>query len=278
MDEAQATISDEAALDSILTLVRTRTGLDFSGYRRPTMQRRVRNRMVSVGAGGFAAYLGVLQGSRAETSALVDRLTIKVSRFYRNAPAFDLLRRAVLPSLAKGARGPLRLWSAGCGRGEEPYTLAMLLEESGIPGSVLATDIDEGALAHGVRGVYAEAALEELPAELRARFLEDVPGREGHWRVAQAVRARASWRQDNLAHEGIEKERFDLISCRNVLIYLDRPTQERVFSRIAGSLLSGGHLLLGEAEWPSPALLEKLASVAPRSRLFRIERMEGIAA
>ncbi len=272
----EASNDDQAALEAIVRLVQERTRLDFSGYRTLTVERRIRNRMASSGVATVPAYLERLLACDAETAALVDRLMIKVSRFYRNAPAFDLLREAVLPALARP--GPVHAWSAGCGRGEEPHTLALLLEDAAIDGSVLATDIDRGALAAGREGVYPDAALEELPRALRERHLEPLANAPGRWRVREAARRRITWRADDLAAPHDEEARFQLICCRNVLIYLQRSLQARVLSRLVASLAPGGYLLLGEAEWPSTAALPALECVAPRSRLFRRPADERIAA
>ncbi len=272
-------MTEDAALDEILDLVRRRTRLDFSLYRRPTVQRRVRNRMSTLRLPDMAAYLQLLRVSDSETDALVDRLAIKVSRFYRNAAAFDRLRGGLLAELAGlAAPRPIRAWSAGCGYGEEPHTLAMLMEEAGVAGEVLATDIDPGALREGRAGVYDDAALGELPMELRARFLDPVPGRQGRWRVGAQARHRITWRLHDLAADPEPEPPFDLVSCRNVLIYLDRATQHVILARIIASLRPGGCLMLGEAEWPPASLLPGLTAVSSRWRLFRATAAQAMEA
>jgi chemotaxis methyl-accepting protein methylase len=266
----EETMNDEQALDAILAAVRSKTGLDFAAYRRPTVARRVRNRMVSLGVEALPVYLRVLESAQGEAEALVDRLAIKVSRFYRNAATFDLLRESVMPALAANAGGrALRVWSAGFGRGEEAYTLAMLLEERAVAGEVVATDIDPAAFAFAAGGIYPDAALEELPAALRDRFMESP--RAGYWNVKTALRARVSWRVDDIASKASVPGQYDLVCCRNVLIYLDRPTQARVLARIAAAVAPGGYLLLGEAEWAPPDSMPALTAVAPRHRLFRMD-------
>lgn len=272
-------MTDDMALDAILQLVRARTGFDFSHYRRATMARRVRNRMARIGARTLEGYLDLLHASPAEAAALLPALTIKVSRFYRNAAAFDLVRDTALPTLASQARGrALRLWSAGCGRGEEPYTLAMLLEALAIPGSVVATDIDEGALHDAAQAEFGPEALHELPRALRERFLEPAE-RAGEWRVREEVRRRVSFRSQDLALRPAKHAvRFDLVCCRNVLIYLERAAQQAMLARLTAALAPGGFLLLGEAEWPSGDAMRELEVVANRSRLFRALAAETAAA
>lgn len=255
-------------LQRILALVRACTGLDFSRYREPTMRRRVQNRMMGLGLRTLEQYLEALEREPQEARHLVERLTIKVSRFYRNAPVFELLRHDVLPRL--GARGePLRVWSAGCGRGEEAYTLAMLLAENGIAGRVLATDIDPFALKAASECVYPAEAIADLPVELRDRFLEPVKGGL-RWRVSSALRERIEFcRHDLLGPLQPRAASFQLVSCRNVVIYLQRDTHERAMVNACRALAPGGVLVLGEAEWPSPSLEPTLAPLASRLRVFR---------
>src|SRR5512141_1348100 len=142
---------DLAWLGQVLDLVRERKGLDFGGYRAATLLRRARNRLIAANVRSLPEYLERLRDDPAEADALVERLTVKVSRFYRDAATFDALRAALAARLAGGPGRPLEAWSAGCGQGEEPYSLAILLAglgqaPSGAP-DVLATDIDPAALA-----------------------------------------------------------------------------------------------------------------------------------
>jgi chemotaxis methyl-accepting protein methylase len=265
----------DTAVREILAELRRRTGMDFSGYRRSTVERRIANRMVSVGVDSHEAYLAVLASSAGEAERLLDRLAIKVSRFYRHAPAFDLLRRELLPALARSRTGaPLRLWSAGCGHGEEAYTLALLLDEGGYAGRVEATDIDSAALAAAGRGVYPLAAADELPPELAARYLAPVhDGERITLHVADALRERVHFTRHDLLFAAMPGGGgFDLVSCRNVLIYLQAESRREALRALCRALRPGGLLLLGEAEWPTHGELA-LAQVGRAERIFRA--MEG---
>src|SRR5690606_3832764 len=166
----------DALVQAILDVLRLRTGCDFSRYRRATMHRRIRNRMIALGIASLPEYLARIEDAEDEALPLLERLTIKVSRFYRNRATFALLRTHVLPHLARDRGGaPLRMWSAGCGCGEEAYSLAMLLEEAALPGFVVASDIDPAALGAARAAAYPAEALAELPPELRERFLRARP-------------------------------------------------------------------------------------------------------
>lgn len=258
---------DDAALAGILELLRVRAGTDFSRYRPDMIRRRVQNRMMSAGVRTLRAYLEMLERQADETPQLIDRVTIKVSRFYRNAVTFDRLASDVMPRLA-ASRRPVRIWSAGCACGEEAWTLAMLMIEAGLDGSVLATDIDRRALARADAGVHGEAALAELPAPLRDRHLRS---RGQEWEVRDALRERVRFVHHDLTAPTLpEPGAFDLVSCRNVLIYLRKDLQQQVLRRLTASLRPGGYLLLGEAEWPSVGLAG-LRVVSRSARIFERE-------
>jgi chemotaxis methyl-accepting protein methylase len=271
--DAVLTAAERVAMDGILSLVRQRTGLDLTPYRQATIHRRIRNRMISVGVATVEDYFSVLEAQPAETGPLVDRLTIKVSRFYRNGETFDLLRSRVLPSLAAIRQGaPLRIWCAGCGHGEEPYTFAMLLAEGGWPGHIEGTDVDAPALERARAGIYSADAFGELPRELLERYL--VPIRSGPvpvWRVADEVRARVRFSRHDLTAGAPPSAvgSLNLVSCRNVLIYLRPAAQDQALDVLLRPLEPGGVLCLGEAEWPSPPVAGGLEVVSRRARIFR---------
>lgn len=265
---------ESAALHAVLHELHQRTGVDLSLHRAATIRRRVWNRMLSVRATTMEDYLAFLRATDGEATRLLERATIKVSRFYRNRAVFDQLRAVWLPMLAARARHPLALWCAGCARGEEAYTLAMLLDEAGIPGVVEATDVDPSALEAAAAGVYAREACAELPASLAARYL--APWRRGareEVRVSDAVRARVRFHCHDLtaapARAADDRRCFDLISCRNVVIYFGRDTQEQVFGSLRNRLSREGLLLLGEAEWPPAAVVASLETLSVKARLFR---------
>lgn len=262
-----------AELDAILGLVRKRTGVDFSRYRKATVERRVANRMISVGARSLSSYLALLEAQEDEARHLLSRISIKVSRFYRHAPTFDALRQRVLPLLAAQGK-PLRIWSAGCGCGEEPYTLAMLLEEAQVPGTVLATDIDPQALEAAQRGFFSAGALQELPAALAERSLVKVDdGKRVAFGIREEVRQRVRFmRHDLLFASAPEDGGFDLVACRNVLIYLQRDVGEEVFGALCRSARPGGYLCLGEAEWPSTPIDPRLAALSHQRRVFHVSQ------
>jgi chemotaxis methyl-accepting protein methylase len=259
--------------EAVLRAAQARTGVDLCAYRRSTVLRRLHGRMQAIGCASLEDYRDLVSASDAEASQLLERVTIKVSRFYRNRATFDLLRRRVLPALAARRPGTaLRLWSAGCAHGEEAYTLAMLLEELERPGVVIATDVDPTALAAAARAVYPAAALSELPGDLAARFLEPCDGSRGPmYRVTDRVRARVRLGRHDLvaAVSPPDATTVDLVACRNVLIYLAGDARTRVTELLGASLADDGVLCLGEAEWLPPAMAASLAVVSRPCRIFQ---------
>lgn len=261
---------DGDALDAVLAVVRERDGLDLGGYRRSTLARRVRNRMISAGVRGTAEYLDRLRSDPGETSRLLDRLMIKVSRFFRNVDAVAAVAEALADELARAPR-PVAVWSAGCGRGEEPYTLAMVLAELGQrgAGAVLATDLDTAALDAGRRARYAPQALRDVPPALRERWLAPVAG--GAVEVGPELRRLVSFERHDLSRgEAPRRGGFDLVSCRNTLIYFDAPLQQRALRVLCDAVAPGGLLWLGESEWPRDEVAARLAPVDRSARLFRL--------
>ncbi|HEX9049418.1 MAG TPA: CheR family methyltransferase [Anaeromyxobacter sp.] len=271
---AAAADLDGGVLDAALAILRERDGLDLSGYRRSTLARRVRNRMISAGARGPADYLERLRADPGETPRLLDRLTIKVSRFFRNPAAVAAVRAALAAELARAPRR-LALWSAGCGRGEEPYTLARLLADLGQPDgapAVLATDLDEAALAAARRARYAPDAVGDVPGALRERWVGPADAEPGALEVRPELRARVSFaRHDLVRDEAPRRGGFDLVACRNALIYFDPPLQQRALRVLCDAIAPGGLLWLGEAEWPAGDVAARLVPVSRQARLFRLE-------
>ena len=250
--------------ERILQLVLERCGVDLGAYRAQTLERRVRHRMLALGLDRVGDYEALLASAGGEAERLLERVAIKVSRFYRNAEAFDIVARDVLPELA-ARHGSLSLWSAGCARGEEAWTLAMLLDSCAIPGEVVATDLDAEALAVAREGAYPEAAIAELPARLRDRYLE--PEGRRH-RVIPRLRERVRFARLDVCRgrpEGV----FQLVACRNLLIYWARDVQEAILGRLLEATSPGGYVMLGESEWPVGSAAASLRETHGSQRIFR---------
>ncbi len=259
------------ALDQLLGVVAERTGVDLRGQRAPMLARRAAVRLAATRAPSTEEYLARLRGDLAEPWALLERLTIKVSRLFRDPVAFEILRERAIPELRR-ARGdrPLRAWSAGCAYGQEAYGLAMLLAGSGGPWSVLATDVDRSALTRARAGRYPRAQASDVPADLARRWLEWCG--DADVRVVPALAGGVRFAAHDLGSPTPPPDAgpFDLVACRNVLIYFLARTQGEVLSRVVDRVAPGGWLLLGEAEWPPAAVERRLEVVDRARRLFRV--------
>lgn len=275
---ATATSVDDS-LPALLAYVRQRRAVDFSAYRSGTVRRRLALRLAATGCSDYAAYLQTLKADPAELAALLDALTIKVSAFFRNPLVFEVLRERALPELLEASRGrTLRVWCAGCARGEEPYSVAILLrelrkEKSAAPPFILATDIDREALAEARAGRYPAEALAEVKKVYLDRYF--TPEKE-RFRLNEAVRSMVVFAEHDLAcgsapREGLFSD-YQLILCRNVLIYFDLDLQVRVLRGLAERLTPGGYLLLGEAETLLPPTAGEFAEILPGTKIFRKER------
>jgi two-component system CheB/CheR fusion protein len=240
------TVEDvDAGLGDLLTFLREQRGVDFTGYKRPSLARRVRRRMEMVDVADLGAYQDLLEAEPDEQSRLVETVLINVTKFFRDDGAWQFLADEIVSKLidAKGADEPIRVWSAGCASGEEAYTIAMILAETlGIDEfrrrvKIYATDVDDDALGVGRRGSYTTRQLEPVPDELIARYFE--PGDDERTFRSDCRRSVIFGRHDITTDAPIS--RLDLLICRNVLMYLVRETQRGVLSRFHYAL-GGGYL------------------------------------
>ena len=245
--------SEEAAFDALTRKISQAAGLSLDAYKDKCLRRRIAVRMRACGVHTYADYQAVLDANPIEYERLKDAITINVTRFYRNADTWNLLR-TLLHEVCADQRAEIRAWSAGCSSGEEAYTLAMLiadhLDREGKPErlglvTVDATDIDRQCLERAQEARYSREALAEIPPVLVARYFENV-GDE--CRVVDRVRRRVVVRAQDLSSDPPPRRNYHLILCRNVVIYFGRSTQERVFTAFADALAPGGLLVLGKVE------------------------------
>ncbi|MDQ1695199.1 MAG: chemotaxis protein methyltransferase CheR [Frankiaceae bacterium] len=248
----------DAEFAAFAQLLRDTAGLAFDLSRREALAFCVNERMRASGCTDVGAYLALLTGPAgdAERQALLDEVTIPETHFFRNPPQIRALRKHVLPELLRQAAGTkrLRIWSAGCSTGEEPYTIAMLLREllpvsSGWDIRIIATDISTRALGAAEAARYAERAFVMTePLDQQRFFYLDTD--RGGYVVRDEVRELVEFRHHNLVTDAppFEAGELDLVLCRNVTIYFDRTTTKRLMQRLHGCLRDGGYLFLGHAE------------------------------
>lgn len=263
---------DERALKALTEKISQARGVCCDAYKERCLRRRLAVRMRARGVHTFDAYSQVLDEDSSEYDRLLDALTINVTKFWRNAETWEALAPYLL-MLWQARRGHVRVWSAGCASGEEPYTVAVTLAETarGLGEDRLleqaridATDVDRESLERVRAGDFAESTFSEMPPELARRYFtigasrRPIPALE---RIVQVSR-------HDLTREPPPKLPYDLIVCRNVVIYFDRPMQERLFQTFANALVPGGILLLGKVETLVGPARELLKMEDPRERIY----------
>jgi chemotaxis protein methyltransferase CheR len=266
---------EQAAFAELAAKISLGAGIPMEAYKDKCLRRRIAVRMRACAVHTYAEYQAFLDRTPQEYARLKDALTINVTRFYRNAETWNLLRDTVLREICGTELHEVRAWSAGCSSGEEPYTLAMLiadcLEAQGRADrlglvTIDATDIDRECLARAQAARYTPDALSEVPAALAERYFEH---EAGFCRVTERVRKRVVLRAADLSSEPPPRRNYHLILCRNVVIYFGRTTQERVFTAFADALAPGGFLVLGKVETLFGPARDRLTLLDPRERVYR---------
>ncbi|EWC63254.1 Chemotaxis protein methyltransferase CheR [Actinokineospora spheciospongiae] len=242
----------DPAFEALLEHLKRARGFDFTGYKRTSLGRRVRQRMTQVGIADFADYTDHLQANADEFSALFNTILINVTGFFRDQEAWDHLRAELLGPLvaARSPADPIRAWSAGCASGQEAYTLAMVLaEELGVDQfrrrvKIYATDVDEHALAQARQAVYSAAEVAQVPPPLLEKYFEQV---NGEFAFRKDLRRSVIFGRNDLVQDA-PISRIDLLTCRNTLMYFNAETQSKILRRLHFALAPQGLLFLGKAE------------------------------
>ena len=227
------------------------------------------------GAATHAEYAGILDTDPIEYDRLIETLTINVSKFFRNPETFACIATKVLPELWASKSPVIRVWSAGCATGEEPYSLAVLCREHALASGdesslsklrIIGTDVDQEAVSSASRGRYTAAAFVETAPAVREKYF---PLENGLHTVAPEIRNLVAFEKRDLLDGSGPGGRLHMIVCRNVIIYFTRETQERLFEKFHDLLLPGGFLVLGKVETLLGKSREVFAPVSARERIFR---------
>jgi chemotaxis methyl-accepting protein methylase len=272
------TAGDDPGFAALASRIAGEAGLDVGAYKDRCLRRRIAVRMRACGAHTYHEYLKVLDQTPGEFERLLDALTINVTKFFRNRETWDTLASDVLPGLVKAREGRIRAWSAGCSSGEEPYTIVMLmaqvLEKLGRVGwldriRVDATDFDKASLETARAARYGLKTFSEAPSEVPRRFCTPVDAETVE--VRPEIRAQVDFRRHDLLRDPPVTQGYDLIFCRNVVIYFDRETQEKLMLRFTEALASDGYLVLGKVETIFGPARDRLNLIDPRERIYRRE-------
>ena len=265
---------DDQQFSALTAKISRDRGFGCASYKDKCLRRRIAVRMRARGVHSYDEYARMLDSDPTEYERLLDALTINVTKLFRNWEVYDAISRLVIPELWNRDGSQIRVWSAGCSSGEEPYSLAVLFERHATSRGELSrlnrvkitgTDIDRESLAAAARGQFAESAFADTPAEIRKHYFSP----EAPFTVHPAARALITLEQRDLLREGAPAVGLDFIICRNVLIYFDRGSQEKLFDTFHAALAPGGFLVLGKVETLLGESRSRFASVDARQRIFR---------
>ncbi|MEM0332428.1 MAG: protein-glutamate O-methyltransferase CheR [Archaeoglobaceae archaeon] len=244
-------ISD-LALRAIVDYVSRRGGADLSGYRESYLKRRIEYRMKSAGVDSVENYLKLLRTSDEEIKNLLDAITINVTEFMRDKTPFESFRKNVLKEIVERKKGSgsniIRIWSAGCSYGEEPYSIAIcVMEELNEDWrvTIYATDVDENCLNFAKNGVYEEKSILNLDPKIVEKYFEKINGK---FKVKPILQKCVKFRKHDLIKDPPISRHFDVIFCRNVIIYFNDKQKDKVFADFYDSLSIEGYLIIGKSE------------------------------
>jgi chemotaxis protein methyltransferase CheR len=233
--------------EALCERVRLLCGVDLLQYKRGQMERRVRTWVQRRGAASLPVYGDLLRRDPDELDAFLDRVTINVSHLWRHEEQWDALQRDVLPDIAR-RNGRVRAWSAGSSYGAEAFTLAAVCRET-VPGagvSIVGTDLDRRMVERARTGEFSAEDARTAPAALMHRHFEPLEG--GAWRASRALRQMVRFEQGDLLRMPVPRGRYDLVMCRNTVIYFTEEVRDALHERLVDALAPGGYLVVGTSE------------------------------
>lgn len=263
------TISDQQLL-LIEKIMQVKTGKDLHQFKRPFLNRRINARMKAVGVRDGSEYAKLLESNSSEPLVLFKSFSINVTEFYRDSFVWECMSSNIIPQILKniGTR-PLQVWSAGCASGEEPYSIAILLKELlGTKNSkfnVIATDISADAISRAKQGQYLSQSLKNLSPNVITKYF--TPIKDNTYQINESIKQLVTFQQGDIISFPIEH--VNLITCRNVLIYYDKPAQELVFKKFHKSLNDDGYLVIGQDETMlGVGTAKSFSCILPRERIY----------
>ncbi len=269
--------SAEDGFDLLSSKITRETSFRCASYKDKCLRRRIAVRMRARGAPSFLAYARILDADRQEYERLLDALTVNVTKFFRNRTTFETLASVVVPEVWRGD-AEIAAWSAGCASGEEAFSLAALFHEHAIASGeearlgrvrVVGSDIDRASLVAAEQARYRDASFADTPERLLERLFPRVSDSRT---VLPSVRTMARFERRDILREPPAAGSFDLIACRNVIIYLGREAQEQLLCSLHRALRPGGFLVMGRVETLLGRPRELFSVVDLRERIFRKNR------
>ena len=270
------TLDDAEAFMALTAKIARDRDFSATNYKHGCLRRRIAVRMRACGAESYASYRGILDRDPAEYDRLIDALTINVTKLFRNAEAWEEMARTVFPALWARPAALIHCWVAGCSSGEEAYTLAAMWhhfatttgETAGLKRiRITASDIDAASLQAAATGSFAPEAFVEVPVKIRERYF--TPGADGRSTAVSELRSMIRFERRDLLQDAPPRGPVHMITCRNVIIYFDRQSQEALMQRFHDALAVNGYLMLGKVETllgPTRTLFNALDQ---RQRIFQ---------
>lgn len=268
-------------LKDIINILKQERNMDFSGYRIPMLERRIQKRINTTKSKNLQNYLGYINEHQDELDNLIDVFTINVSRFFRNSLTFEYINKQLMPKLLKtkeNSNRNLRIWSAGCSTGEEAYSMAILLnefekkEQKSFNTNIFATDIDRKALKTALAGIYKLDSVKKIKYGILTKYFTE---NKGSYIIDDQISSMVQFSFFDM----IDKKSsvppasifggFDVVLCRNVLIYFNPDFQKIIFDKLYKSLNKDGYLILGEAETPVSGFKKKFIRENRFCKIYR---------
>jgi len=246
---ADAVFLSDSDFELYRDLIYTESGITFTPTNRSILESRLKERLREKGVDSVKTYFATIKNNKEELKGFLDSITTNLTRFFRNQAHFDALEKFVIPEVKnlKKSPGVIRIWSAGCSTGEEPYTIAMLMSEILTPPwsfEVLASDISLKCLMTAKEGFYADTRIVGIPDNYLAKYFDKV---EGGYKVRPDLQAKIKFDYHNLKNDSGQRN-LDVVFCRNVIIYFDDAAQTAVINRFWDSMASKSFLFIGHSE------------------------------
>lgn len=245
-------VLNDADYELFRKIIYDESGITFSSTNRSILDSRIKELLRKKNIATPQEYYAIITKNPEEMKEMLDSVTTNLTRFFRNQPHFDAFIHYVIPNVAelKKARGPdrtIKIWSAGCSTGEEPYTIAMIMKEICPPGfdfKVIASDISLKSLMTAQQGFYPDNRVDGVPADYLSKYFTKV---EGGYQIKDEIKSKVRFDYHNLKHDAGERN-FDVVFCRNVLIYFDEPAQLAVINHFWNSMAPQSYLFIGHSE------------------------------
>ena len=256
-------------MEQIEQIMLQKAGKDLKQFKKPFLNRRINARMRALGVQDGSEYAKLLEIDLDEPSRLFKSFSINVTEFYRDLFVWECMSSQIIPKIIQGNKQSIKIWSAGCASGEEPYSLAILLKEAlgdrNIEFRIIATDINSEALQVASNGMYNPANLKNLSSNLIEKYFVKLDN--GRYQIKEDLKNFVTFEHGDILSFQIND--VNLISCRNVLIYYDKPAQELIFKKFHNSLIKDGFLVIGQDETMMGINTTKLFScMLPRERIY----------